>query len=141
MLPVIRELRALGMPLVGELAVAAGRIGVPVVAVTGTNGKTTVTTLIGELLQESGKRTFVGGNIGTPLYEYLCSPAEYDIVVVEVSSFQLESAGDFAPNVGVLLNITPDHLDRHGSIEKYAGIKMRLFLHQREARSGHRQRR
>lgn len=129
--PVIPELRALGILIVGELAVAAGQIAVPVVAVTGTNGKTTVTTLIGELFKKSGKRTFVGGNIGTPLYEYLCGLAEYDIVVAEVSSFQLESAGAFAPNVGVLLNITPDHLDRHGSIEKYAEIKKRLFMHQR----------
>ena len=129
--PVIRELRALGIPIAGELAVAAGRIGVPVVAVTGTNGKTTVTTLIGELFEKSGKRTFVGGNIGTPLYEYLCSPAEYDMVVVEVSSFQLESAGDFAPSVGVLLNVTPDHLDRHGTLEQYVAVKMRLFMHQR----------
>ena len=130
--PVIRDLRALGISIAGELAVAAGRtLSVPVVAVTGTNGKTTVTTLIGELLQKSGKRTFVGGNIGTPLYEYLCRPSDHDIVVVEVSSFQLESAGAFAPNVGVLLNITPDHLDRHGSIENYTEIKMRLFMHQR----------
>lgn len=131
--PVIREVQALGIPVVGELAVAAGRIGVPLVAVTGTNGKTTVTTLIGELLAKAGKKAFVGGNIGTPLYEYLCNPAGYDAVVAEVSSFQLESAGAFAPNVGVLLNITPDHLDRHGSIENYAEIKMRLFRHQRPA--------
>ncbi len=129
--PWIRELRALGKPVAGELAVASGRIGVPVVAVTGTNGKTTVTSLIGELFEKSGKKAFVGGNIGTPLYEYLCNPEGYEVVVVEVSSFQLESAGGFAPTVGVLLNITPDHLDRHGSIEHYAEIKMRLFAHQR----------
>ncbi|EKD37389.1 MAG: hypothetical protein ACD_75C01145G0001, partial [uncultured bacterium] len=130
-LPVMRELRSAGLPLAGELGVAAGLITVPVVAVTGTNGKTTVTTLIGELLRGSGRKPFVGGNIGTPVYEYLCRPAEYDVVVVEVSSFQLESAGTFAPQVGVLLNITPDHLDRHGSLENYARVKMQLFKHQK----------
>ena len=74
---------------------------------------------------------FVGGNIGTPLYEYLLNPEDYDIVVAEVSSFQLESAGDFSPDVGLLLNITPDHLDRHLSMEKYVQAKMQLFMHQR----------
>lgn len=131
-MPVMRDLRQAGIPLLGELAIAAGRIDVPVVAVTGTNGKTTVTTLIGELLQRSGKRPFVGGNIGTPLYEYLCRPTEYDVVVVEVSSFQLESGGTFAPDIAVLLNITPDHLDRHGSLDGYAQVKMRLFACQKE---------
>ena len=129
--PLMRDLRNDGIPLIGELALAVGQIDVPVVAVTGTNGKTTVTTLIGELLQGSGKRVFVGGNIGTPLYEYLARPAEYEVVVVEVSSFQLESAGAFSPDIGVLLNITPDHLDRHGSLAEYARIKMRLFMHQK----------
>jgi UDP-N-acetylmuramoylalanine--D-glutamate ligase len=117
--------------IAGELAVAAGQIDVPIVAVTGTNGKTTVTTLIGEILKSTGKKVFVGGNIGTPLYEYLVNPDGYDIVVAEVSSFQLESAGAFAPDVALLLNITPDHLDRHISMEKYVQAKMQLFMHQR----------
>jgi UDP-N-acetylmuramoylalanine--D-glutamate ligase len=129
-MPLLKSLRSAGVQLAGELAVAAGELHVPVVAVTGTNGKTTVTTLIGELVRGSGKRVFVGGNIGTPLYEFLCRPEEYDLVVVEVSSFQLESAGAFAPNVGVLLNITPDHLDRHGSLATYGRVKMQLFAHQ-----------
>jgi len=131
-LPLLTSLRQAGVQMAGELAVAAGQLTVPVVAITGTNGKTTVTTLIGELLAASGKKVFVGGNIGTPLYEYLCCPEDYAAVVVEVSSFQLESGGDFTPDVGVLLNITPDHLDRHGSLAEYARAKMQLFAHQRQ---------
>jgi len=130
-LPLLQAVKDRGVRIAGEFAVAAGQIDVPVVAVTGTNGKTTVTTLIGEIFKGAGKRVFVGGNIGTPLYEYLLAPEAYDIVVVEVSSFQLESAGDFAPDVGLLLNITPDHLDRHILMEKYIQAKMLLFVHQR----------
>ncbi len=129
-LPLLKTLQDDGVKIVGEFAIAAGQIAVPVVAVTGTNGKTTVTTLIGEIFAGAGKRVFVGGNIGTPLYEYLLNPGEYDIVVAEVSSFQLESAGNFSPDVGLLLNISPDHLDRHISMEKYVQAKMQLFMHQ-----------
>ncbi len=132
-LPLIKSLQKTGVRVAGELAVAAGELRVPVVAITGTNGKTTVTTLIGKLLAASGKKVFVGGNIGTPLYEFLCAPEKYDTVVVEVSSFQLESAGNFSPDVGVLLNITPDHLDRHGSLEEYGRVKMQLFAHQKRS--------
>ncbi|BHH84075.1 UDP-N-acetylmuramoyl-L-alanine--D-glutamate ligase [Desulforhopalus sp. 52FAK] len=121
------SLETTGVQIAGELAVVAGEIEVPIVAVTGTNGKTTVTSLIGEVLSLYGRRVFVGGNIGTPLYEYCLSPKEYDVVVVEVSSFQLESSGDFAADVAVLLNISPDHLDRHGTIENYAEAKGRIF--------------
>ena len=131
-LPLIKRLQKAGVRMAGELAVAGGLLPVPVVAITGTNGKTTVTTLIGELFKAAGKKVFVGGNIGTPLYEFLCRPEGYDVVVVEVSSFQLESAGNFAPDVAVLLNITPDHLDRHGSLEEYGRVKMLLFGHQKE---------
>ncbi|MFH0785187.1 MAG: UDP-N-acetylmuramoyl-L-alanine--D-glutamate ligase [Pseudomonadota bacterium] len=130
-LPLIKQLQDAGVKMAGELAVAAGEFKVPVVAITGTNGKTTVTTLIGELLKASGKKVFVGGNIGTPLYDFLCQPEGYDMAVVEVSSFQLESAGNFSPDVGVLLNITPDHLDRHGSLEEYGRVKMNLFANKK----------
>jgi len=128
-LPLLQRLRADGIRIVGELAIAAGKIGVPVVAITGTNGKTTVTTLIGEICRSANKKVFVGGNIGTPLYEYLLNPDGYDMVVAEVSSFQLESCGDFSPDIGLLLNITPDHLDRHLSMEKYMQAKRQLFKH------------
>lgn len=124
---VLQKVRQNATPIIGELALAADKFKAPVIAVTGTNGKTTVTELIGEMLRAAGKRVFVGGNIGTPIGDYLLSEADYDAVVLEVSSFQLELSGDFVPDVGVLLNITPDHLDRHKTVENYAAAKMRLF--------------
>ncbi|MFT5699689.1 MAG: UDP-N-acetylmuramoylalanine--D-glutamate ligase [Desulforhopalus sp.] len=120
-----------GIPVAGELAVVAGLIDVPIVAVTGTNGKTTVATLIGEVLEGAGKKAFVGGNIGTPLYEYCLCQDHYDVVVVEVSSFQLECSGNFSPDIAILLNITPDHLDRHGTIDRYISAKGRIFAGQK----------
>ncbi|HSL39493.1 MAG TPA: Mur ligase family protein, partial [Desulforhopalus sp.] len=126
-LPLLADLRRQGVPVVGELAVVARQIPVPLIAVSGTNGKTTVTTLIGELLTEGGKKVFVGGNIGTPLYDYLRDPAGYEYVVAELSSFQLQSIGAFAPDIAVLLNITPDHLDRHHDFATYRAAKMQLF--------------
>jgi len=129
--PLFRSLTDSGIRIAGELAVMAGQIDVPVVAVTGTNGKTTVTSLIGEVLTGSGKRVFVGGNIGTPLYECCLDSIPYDVIVVEVSSFQLESSGDFAPDIAILLNISPDHLDRHGTIEDYISAKGRIFSNQK----------
>ncbi len=131
-LPLFAELTAAGIAVVGELAVAAPLIDAPVVAITGTNGKTTVTTLVGNIMEAAGRKTFVGGNIGTPLLEYLLSGDSAEVLVLEVSSFQLEAAGEFAPDVGVLLNISPDHLDRHAGMDDYAGAKMRLFRHQGE---------
>jgi UDP-N-acetylmuramoylalanine--D-glutamate ligase len=130
--PLLQNLMARGVPCLGELGVAAPLIDVPVVAITGTNGKTTVTTLIGELLQKSGKRVFVGGNIGTPLLDYFLNRHETDILVLEVSSFQLQLAGDFAPDVAVLLNITPDHLDHHPDMQDYTQAKMNVFNRQKK---------
>jgi UDP-N-acetylmuramoylalanine--D-glutamate ligase len=131
-LPLLETLRQRGIPILGELAIAAPYLTEQVVAVTGTNGKTTVTALIGELLTASGKDVFVGGNIGTPLLNYLLSEQQADVLVLELSSFQLESAGTFRPHVGVLLNVTPDHLDRHGSMVAYSAAKMKLFAMQKE---------
>ena len=122
--------RQKGIPVVGELALAKDFLKPPVVAVTGTNGKSTVTTLIGDLLRGSGKKVFVGGNIGVPLAEYLAGPQDCEAVVLEVSSFQLDSGGEFRPQVGVLLNITPDHLDRYASYGEYVDSKMSLFKNQ-----------
>ena len=130
-LPVLQEAKKRGIPVVGELAVAGPAISAPIIAITGTNGKTTVTSLVGELLRQAGKMVFVGGNIGIPLFDYLCAPEPADMVVLEVSSFQLETAGDFRPDIALLLNITPDHLDRHGDLAGYVAAKRRIFVNQR----------
>lgn len=129
-LPVIHAARERGLPILGELALAASQYAVPVIAVTGSNGKTTVTSLIGHLLKASGKNPFVGGNIGTPLLDYFANPKAYDAVVLELSSFQLDLAGTFRPDMGLLLNISPDHLDRHGSLAAYTDAKINLFRSQ-----------
>lgn len=131
-LEVLQQLRALGIPVLGELAMAAPLINKPVVAITGTNGKTTVTALIGDLLQGAGKKVFVGGNIGTSLFDYLTQSVDVDVLVLELSSFQLEAAGSFRADVAILLNVTPDHLDRHGSMAGYAAAKMKIFAGQQE---------
>ena len=130
--PLMDELQQKGVTVVGELAFASAQVDKPIIAITGTNGKTTVTTLIGELLKGAGKRVFVGGNIGTSLFDYLLDPQGFEVLVLEVSSFQLETAGDFAPDVAILLNISPDHLDRHGSFREYRKEKMKIFSCQKE---------
>jgi UDP-N-acetylmuramoylalanine--D-glutamate ligase len=124
--------RRAGVPITGELELASRFIEAPVVAITGTNGKSTTTTLAGEILAATGHPSFTGGNLGTPLSEAVGTPAAGagGFVVVEVSSFQLETAERFRPRVGVLLNITPDHLDRYKGIDEYAAAKARLFAAQ-----------
>jgi UDP-N-acetylmuramoylalanine--D-glutamate ligase len=117
--------------VIGEMELAGRFIREPIVAITGTNGKTTVTELVGAMLAASGRRVFVGGNIGTPLIGHVDSGARVEAVVAEVSSFQLDTIATFRPAVGVLLNITDDHLDRYSGFEAYAAAKMRLFEHQR----------
>ena len=119
-----------GIEIIGELEWAWRQRNLPMVAVTGTNGKTTTTSLVGEMLKASGKRVFVGGNIGTPLSKLLLSLQEVETLVLEVSSFQLDTASRFRPKVGVLLNITEDHLDRYESFAAYANSKFSLFAHQ-----------
>jgi len=127
---VVKHLQARGIPVLGELAIAAPYLTETIVAVTGTNGKTTVTALIGELLRHAGKEVFVGGNIGTPILDYLRHGKRVEFLVLELSSFQLEFAGNFRPHIGILLNVTPDHLDRHKSMVAYAAAKMKMFFHQ-----------
>ena len=130
-LPLLKELRDTNIPVFGELALAAPYLRECVVAVTGTNGKTTVTSLVGKLLQAAGRKVFVGGNIGTPVLDYLRIGERAEFLVLELSSFQLESAGSFCPHIGILLNITPDHLDRHKDMIQYAAAKMKMFVHQK----------
>ena len=121
-----------GIPIRGELDVAAEYIKVPLVAVTGTNGKTTVTTLIDLLLRCSYPHVFTGGNIGIPLIEYFEQDVPASVGVVEVSSFQLDTARNFKPHVALLLNISPDHMDRYPDPEAYAASKWGIFAHQDE---------
>jgi UDP-N-acetylmuramoylalanine--D-glutamate ligase len=130
-IPPLAAAQAQGIPVIGELELAARFIREPIVAVTGTNGKTTVTELVGAMLAASGRRVFVGGNIGTPLIGHVDSGVSVEVVVAEVSSFQLDTITGFRPAVGVLLNITDDHLDRYPGFDAYAATKMRLFENQR----------
>ena len=124
------EARRRGTEIIGELEWAWLQVDLPVVAVTGTNGKTTTTALIGKMIELSGKKPFVGGNIGTPLSEWLLAGERADILVLEVSSFQLDTAPRFRPDAGVLLNITEDHLDRYESFETYSDSKLSVFRNQ-----------
>jgi UDP-N-acetylmuramoylalanine--D-glutamate ligase len=117
-----------GIPVRSEIELAAAAIAVPLVAITGTNGKSTTTSLIGEMLSRAGRRTFVGGNLGTPLID--AATGAYDVVVAEISSFQLEWVEHFHPRVGLLLNVTDDHLDRYRDFAHYRDTKARLFARQ-----------
>jgi UDP-N-acetylmuramoylalanine--D-glutamate ligase len=117
-----------GVPIWSEIELASRAFAAPVLAVTGTNGKSTTTTLLGDMLRRAGLRVFVGGNLGTPMIE-ACQDT-WDAAVVEVSSFQLEWVERFRPAVGVLLNLSLDHLDRYENLEEYGRTKMRLFARQ-----------
>ncbi|MDR3567745.1 MAG: UDP-N-acetylmuramoyl-L-alanine--D-glutamate ligase [Syntrophobacteraceae bacterium] len=129
----LAEARSQGIEIAGELEWASRQVSLPTVAVTGTNGKTTTTALIGEIVKQAGRRPFVGGNIGTPLSRWILSKEPADILVLELSSFQLDTASTFRPDVGVLLNITEDHLDRYQSFEAYADSKLSIFRRQNSA--------
>ena len=126
----ICQARDRGIPVMGEIELASRYIQQPVVAVTGTNGKTTTTELLGDMLKRSGLNVFVGGNIGNPLIDYAGGKQDADVIVAEISSFQLDTVETFKPRVGVLLNITADHLDRYPDFETYAASKIRLFENQ-----------
>jgi UDP-N-acetylmuramoylalanine--D-glutamate ligase len=125
--PQLKAARAAGVPIWAEVELAARFLGqTPLVAVTGTNGKSTTTALAGALFSED-RRTFVGGNLGTPLCEHVLSGQPADVVVAELSSFQLEGIERLRARVAAILNVTPDHLDRYDGLDAYAAAKARLF--------------
>jgi UDP-N-acetylmuramoylalanine--D-glutamate ligase len=128
--PELVQVKSFGLPVISELELAARFLKGKMLAITGSNGKTTTTTLLGEILKEAGLPTLVGGNIGVPVVELIEDSTDETWSVLEVSSFQLESTVQFRPAIAVILNITPDHLDRHGSFENYAKAKERIFAAQ-----------
>jgi len=128
--PVVTELRRQKTPVMSELELAYRYCLCPIIAITGTNGKTTTTELIHRMLETAGQRAFAAGNIGNALSDAVEQSAGLDALVVETSSFQLEAIEQFRPNVAIWLNLTPDHLDRHGSLEEYARAKARIFMNQ-----------
>jgi UDP-N-acetylmuramoylalanine--D-glutamate ligase len=128
--PQLQQARKYRTPIIGEVELASRFLKGPIVAITGSNGKTTTTSLCGEILSKSGMQTQVGGNIGTPVTDLIATSTVKTYNVLEVSSFQLETIESFRPSIAVILNITPDHLDRHGSFAAYAGAKERIFENQ-----------
>jgi len=124
--------RAQGIPVWSEIELAWRFLRGKLVAITGSNGKTTATSLVAHILKTSNIPTLVGGNIGTPLLALVETSVDTSVTVAEISSFQLETIDSFRPEIGVLLNLTPDHLDRHLTFEEYAGAKMRMFENQLE---------
>ena len=128
--PFLEQARMQGVEIIGEVELAYRFCAAPMVAVAGTNGKGSTTTMLGAMLSAAGLRTVVAGNIGVPLVSVV--EGDWQVVVAEVSSFQLETIADFHPWAAILLNITPDHLVRHGTFEKYVEAKQRLFANQVE---------
>jgi len=129
--PIVQAQEA-GIDAISEIELAYQYLETPLIAVTGTNGKTTTTSLLGEIFRSDGKDVFVGGNIGTPLIEYATGPRKSDYVIAEISSFQLEGIKTFKPHIAVMLNITADHLDRYPSFKEYVDAKKAIFRYQDE---------
>jgi UDP-N-acetylmuramoylalanine--D-glutamate ligase len=119
-----------GVRVISEIELAYHFIHIPILAITGTNGKTTTTLLVGEMLKEDGKEVGVGGNVGEPLILFADGRSRWEVLVAEISSFQLEAIEDFRPRISVLLNITEDHLDRYSSYSDYIQAKARIFANQ-----------
>src|ERR1700735_5154887 len=130
--PALELARAKGVPVWSEIELAWRFLRGKLIAITGSNGKTTTTSLVAHILKTSNIPTLVGGNIGTPLLSLVETSADTMVTVAEISSFQLETIEGFRPEIGVLLNLTPDHLDRHVTFEEYARVKMRMFENQLE---------
>ena len=132
MMPALAAAPILGIPVWSEIELAWRFLRGRLVCITGSNGKTTTTSLVGHILETAGLPVQVAGNIGTPLISRVDVSSDAGFTVVEASSFQLESISAFRPDVAVLLNLTQDHLDRHGSFEAYGRAKMRIFENQTE---------
>ncbi|HVZ37750.1 MAG TPA: UDP-N-acetylmuramoyl-L-alanine--D-glutamate ligase [Candidatus Kapabacteria bacterium] len=129
-IPIVAQARERGMAITNEIEIAAARCRAPIVAITGTNGKTTTTELAGFIFRAAGRRTFVAGNVGVPFSEIVTQADEAGVVVLETSSFQLEHIGTFKPKVAVILNVTPDHMDRYPDFEAYREAKLRIAMNQ-----------
>jgi UDP-N-acetylmuramoylalanine--D-glutamate ligase len=127
---IVQKAQKKGISIFGELEAASWFCRSPIVAITGSNGKSTVTSLLGEIFREAGVPCIVAGNIGYPFSDSVDETIPEGVAVLEVSSFQLETIRGFHPHVAVILNLTPDHLDRHGDMETYANIKSRIFKNQ-----------
>jgi UDP-N-acetylmuramoylalanine--D-glutamate ligase len=132
-MPALAAARAIGIPVWSELELAWRFLRGRLVCITGSNGKTTTTSLVGHIMETAGLPVQVAGNIGTPLISRVDVSSDAGFTVVEASSFQLESISAFRPDIAVLLNLTPDHLDRHGSFEQYGRAKARMFKNQTES--------
>jgi UDP-N-acetylmuramoylalanine--D-glutamate ligase len=130
-IPVLNRARDLGKEVIGEVELAYRLTRTPIAAITGTNGKTTTTALLGEIMKESGRGTFITGNIGRAMISEIDNAKPEDIFVLEASSFQLESTVDFRPHISAILNITPDHLDRHKTFKNYIDAKCMVFQNQK----------
>jgi UDP-N-acetylmuramoylalanine--D-glutamate ligase len=129
LLPVSKAL-TMGLPVITEVELAFWIIKAPIVGITGTNGKTTTTALTGEMFKSTGRKTYVAGNIGLPLSAVAADISSGDVVVAELSSFQLEGTIYFRPSISAILNITPDHMDRHVSMQAYRDAKEKIFANQ-----------
>ena len=129
-LPLLKEARRRGLPAYGELEVASWFCPGPLIAVTGTNGKSTTTAWLGEMFQQAGRKHVVAGNIGWPLADCVFEIDAETTAVLEVSSYQLQLTDTFRPGIAVLLNVTPDHLERHGTLQHYAQTKLKLCRNQ-----------
>jgi UDP-N-acetylmuramoylalanine--D-glutamate ligase len=129
--PELKKVRGFGMPVIGELELAARYVKGRILAITGSNGKTTTTTLCGKILEAGKLPVAVGGNIGVPVIALVDESRDDGWSVLEVSSFQLETIETFRAEIAVILNVTPDHLDRHGTFENYTAAKERIFENQK----------
>lgn len=131
-IPQVKKAIANGIEVISEVELAWRYIETPIIAITGSNGKTTTSTLIARILERNGKKVFLGANIGTPLIQIAGESDKFDILVLELSSFQLQGIKNFKPNLAVVLNISPNHLDHHESFKEYVESKMKIYSNQTE---------